>query len=662
MKRTVGILVLVAVVGSPAGLLAAPASPVAHDQQASPGVETSGEVSEDQAITWTTRHADLRADAIRLQVGDGLLRPPGDARVQEWMPAEDHLEMRARWYEVGARHELYLAFEPSDEGWTISAASYLQDSPGVRAPGTARSPIEFAIPRDGTETPDSSAGGQLRATARVPVAACDGTQDAVADASLEVDGLTLAVSPPQWDLLLEVGRALLGRVPEAPGDWLGQDGYTGPPVSVACPPPIAGTLEDETIALSRPDDPDGMTAGLVTEEVAPGVFLVQSDGIRDLRSEPLVSCESLAWSVDAPPLDQGSLDVDESSLGRVVAGLDGSIWLFWADRFVRLRDVTTHRWAEGQAAADRNDLEVAPDGTVWQAPASGSRVARTTDEIARAQAYLDQLRSTPEAFAARPECLTDTGWLTGTDGALRAYRDGEWQVALESPSLPIRQVEIAIDDSIWAGWSERSTGGAFAPQAARLGADGWQVIVPPDEQVDASRAFAALGDGSIIMQARGRSGALWSLGDVTSGQIGPWQPVASRRGLDDVVASPSGIIWGTLMPNTIARLDAVGWQEWDLGGVTDPAGPRFLGGGGPLAAGQDGAVWLQARPTKAAHGCHGVYRFDGTTWRHFLDGHCVHSIDVAPNGWVWLRAAPDLGDDVEGPVDLYAIRPDASGA
>ena len=96
--------------------------------------------------------------------------------------------------------------------------------------------------------------------------------------------------------------------------------------------------------------------------------------------------------------------------------------------------------------------------------------------------------------------------------------------------------------------------------------------------------------------------------------------------------------------------------------MTDPDAPRFLGGGGPLAVGQDGSLWLQARPTRAAQGCHGVYRFDGTTWSHFLDGQCVHSIDVAPNGWVWLRAAPDLGDDEAGPVDLYAIRPDAPGA
>jgi hypothetical protein len=36
----------------------------------------------------------------------------------------------------------------------------------------------------------------------------------------------------------------------------------------------------------------------------------------------------------------------------------------------------------------------------------------------------------------------------------------------------------------------------------------------------------------------------------------------------------------------------------------------------------------------------------------------VDSIDVAPNGWVWLRAAPDLGHG-EGLVDLYAIAPDA---
>ncbi len=480
------------------------------------------------------------------------------------------------------------------------------------------------------------------------------------ETALEIDGLAVAVSPPQPDLL-DLARALLGRGPIPPRDWLFQDGFTGPRVSVACRPPIAATLEDELVDLVSSDAVDDEPlADLVTEEVGPGVFRVAATGSATCaasRSSRARASRRRRWTETA----KGTTPwVDEGSLGRVVAGLDGRIWLFWEDRFLRLGDEATHHWSEDQVPSDQDDLEVAPDGTVWQASPYGSQ--RSPRARARVERYIDQLRAHPDAFAARPGCLTDTGWVSESDGALRAYRDGQWQVALDAPSEPIRQVEIAGDDAIWALWSEPSQVGHMGPQAARLGADGWRLAVLLDEPVDFAGELAALEDGSLLMRARGRSAGLWRLGETRGDEPGQWQPLADHRGLGDVVMSPDGSVWGKVTRNSIVRLAQEGWQEWDLGRMTDPDAPRFLGGGGPLAAGQDGALWLQARPTRAAQGCHGVYRFDGTTWSHVLDGHCVHSIDVAPNGWVWLRAAPDLGDDGEGPVDLYAIRPGVPGA
>ncbi|MFO7532041.1 MAG: hypothetical protein R6W93_06235 [Candidatus Limnocylindrales bacterium] len=644
MKRTMCILVLAGITGSPSGLVAV------HDP--------SAPASDGQVVSWKTEHVDLRADAVTLRIGDAVLTPgSGAVKVHEWAPDGDNVDLRVRWQQGGERHEIYLALEPSGQHWVIADASYLQLGPGVRVPGAPSSPIGFGPPDPVTDgSQPLSEGGPWQATASVPRYACGTAADAAdaADAALRIVGLDLAVTPPKHDLF-DVARSLIGRGPRPPGDWLHQDGYEGPPVTIACPPALAATSEDELGDRSRPDDPDAAPGvGLMTEEVAPGVHLVSSDGIRDLRSAPLPPCDSLVSSLVFPELEMGRVGVDDGTRGRVVAGLDGGIWLFWGDHFIRLGDETIHRWTDGQVPSARDDIEVAPDGTVWQAPASGSGAARDRTDDERAQRIREALRANPEAVAARPDCHTDLSWLTWPDGALRAYRDGRWQVALEAPLGAIGEVEIGSDESIWTanGGSDAHVSGPFV---ARLGADGWRLATSPDGRVRPAHALAALEDGSVVLQARRRPVALWRLDE----GLGPWEPLGSASGLSDMVASPDGVIWARSVPNTIARLDDDGWREWDLGQATDAGAPRFIGGGGPVAVGQDGSLWLKARPTRAVRGCHGVYRFDGTTWSHVLEGQCVYSIDVAPNGWVWLRAAPDLGHG-EGPVDLYAISPDAS--
>jgi hypothetical protein len=422
---------------------------------------------------------------------------------------------------------------------------------------------------------------------------------------------------------------------------------------------VAATLEDELVELSRPDDADPIAAmGLVAEEIAPGVHLVLSDGIRDLRSEALPACEALACSAGDPPLDSRQR-VDDISRGRVVAGLDGGIWLFWGDRFIRLGDETVHRWTAGQVPSIADDIEVAPDGTVWHAPSSGSGADRDRTDSAHAAEILQTLRADRDAVEARPDRLAETAWLTWPDGALRVYREGAWRDVLEAPLGPVYEVEIGSDDRVWTA-VDGSDGDLAAPLVARLGADGWRLAPTPTGRVDRPHALTALRDGSVVFEARRRPVALWRLGAGSGPALESWQPLESDTGLREMVTSPDGIIWGTLAPETIARFDGDSWNEWDLAAGSDPRAPRSLGGGGPLAAGRDGSLWLKARPRKGAPGCHGVYRFDGTTWSRFLDGLCVHSIDVAPNGWVWLRAASDRpGDD--SAVELYAIEPDARG-
>lgn len=635
MKRTVGIVVLAAILGSAGGPAAANDPPGARS-------------AEGQAVTWSTEHVDLHADAVTLLIGDAVLNPGlGRTIIREWARDSATVDLRVRWQQKGGDHELYLALRPSGDHWAVADSTYLQLGPGVRLPGAPSSPIGFEPPAPiADRTRPESAGGSWQATASVPRYTC-GTALGPATAALRFDGLELAVTPPRHDLF-DALRALVGRGPRPPGDWLHQEGYEGPPVTIACPPAITTTVDGEPFDASDPHDAGATPgAGFVTEEVAPGVHLVSSDGIRDLRSTPLVACDFLADNARSPGLGMGR-SVDPRTRGRVVAGLDGGIWLFWGDRFVRLGDETVGRWTEGQVPDASDDIEVAPDGTVWHAPAWGSGAVRdwTSDDWVRT--VLEDLRSHPEVAAMRPECLTDPSWLRAPDGALRAYHDGRWQVALEDPLGAVHQVEIGRDRSVWAAnWGR---GGPTVPLVARLEGDGWRLATTPDGRMSPAVGLTALGDGSVVFAAGRRPVAVWRLDD----ELGPWQPLESTRTVRDMVASPAGIIWGLTGRDTIARLDDDGWRGWDLEQATDPAAPRFIGGGGPVAVGQDGSVWLKARETRVRKGCHGIYRFDGTSWSHFLADRCVSSIDVAPDGWVWLRAAPD-----QGPVDLYAISPDA---
>ncbi len=429
---------------------------------------------------------------------------------------------------------------------------------------------------------------------------------------------------------------------------------------------------------------------LVTEEVAAGVLRVVSDGIRDLASQPIPSC----WSLEDRS-EQGvaqPLRYDEMSAGKVVAGLDDSIWLFWGDRFVRLGDERTGAWTAGQVPALGDDIEVSPDGTLWHAPSWGTGVAppgktgqsqgSTSDIVARVvksiaigatapeeteQDWLAdriaRLRENPEQFEQRPECLEDISWLTeaAPDGALRSHRDGEWRMERQEVGHAVKQVEVGPDDTIWAAWNENRRRNHLDVFAARLDAGGWRNLEAlPRVMPGPLDALVVSRDGTVLMQSQrnAKPEGLWRLVvDPRGPALGHWEPLEAPNNFHEMVASSEGTVWGSTSPNAIARLDDDGWTEWDLAEMTDPVAPRYLGGGRTLAVSDDGSVWLKARRDEDTSGCNGIYDFDGTAWSHFLRELCVRSVDISPDGLVWLRAG---GPD--GPVDLYVIRPDATVA
>ena len=98
--------------------------------------------------------------------------------------------------------------------------------------------------------------------------------------------------------------------------------------------------------------------GLVTDEVEPGVRRVLNDGVRDL---------SPAGDVPPPsPPDRRHIPEWSTFWGRISAGPDGSVWLFWPDRFYRLGDPATHDIQLGSLGFG-DEVEVDPEGRVWLA-------------------------------------------------------------------------------------------------------------------------------------------------------------------------------------------------------------------------------------------------------------------------------------------------------
>ncbi len=180
---------------------------------------------------------------------------------------------------------------------------------------------------------------------------------------------------------------------------------------------------------------------LVTEEVEPGVYRVDSDGIRDLSRIP----------DDRDRYAGGILD------GNIVAGLDGSVWWFGPDGFFRVGEEGLHSWPEELGESFQPglaDIEVAADGTVWLAYTIFG------------------------AGASLPSGISSYDGRTWTT---------HWQGASDDESA--YGVEVQQDGTVWAAWAsytrpeldenDRSLdpGASKGPVAvARLDADGWAVL------------------------------------------------------------------------------------------------------------------------------------------------------------------------------------------
>jgi len=316
-------------------------------------------------------------------------------------------------------------------------------------------------------------------------------------------------------------------------------------------------------------------AELLTEEVEPGVLKVLSDGVRSTLG--------------------GNQDI--------VAGADGSIWVFKDRQFYKLGDDESHEWENdlfdtGQDSSE--DIEVAPDGTLWWADRDGN--------------------------------------------GLKSFDDGTWTVRRPTPKGEqgsVDQVEVLDDGTVLASWWLGGRGDGQR-KVGRLGEDGWEIIHSVGSSPDAWLGANQAGEVSLMLQTEDDQPLYReTFPTSTDGQVGRTDRPQGRIEWMDV--GSDGTIWISLERGGLARHDGSGWTEFEL-----PEGLHGLGG---IQAAPDGSVW-SATCSWAWDGCE-LLRFDGERWGRFLGSLGLGDIDeiaFAPDGTVW---------SISGANDLYVVRPEA---
>jgi hypothetical protein len=341
---------------------------------------------------------------------------------------------------------------------------------------------------------------------------------------------------------------------------------------------------------------------LEVEEIERGVLRIISDGVRSLAWKP-GSDHRYAWRLNG---------------GGLVVGRDGSVWsrsrpaspnqegcgdpctLLYRLGGDEVHDVATAFCAPSGCERASDQVVVGEDGTVWA-------VGRTDD-----------------------------------GDVLRSFDGDEWTVLRKAPAGGrLLQVALGRDGSVWASWRTRSG----QSRVGHLTDEGWDVldVESMDERGLIAHplfgAVAATRDGSLV---RITDAGMYTLTDDLE-----------TDGIDVVpAAGQDGSYWwlSRTTPGLLQliRFDGLRSMAFDVG---DELGdlPEILG------VAPDGALWLRPEHGPSCDG--GIWRFDGSTWSHYLAGVCHTAAAFGSDGAVWLQGVEGDGDD----VDIYLIRPMGTG-
>jgi hypothetical protein len=362
------------------------------------------------------------------------------------------------------------------------------------------------------------------------------------------------------------------------------------PVVPPSPSPVAWTLP----------------AGLVTEEVEPGVLRIVSDGVRELSWVPPVSDRFPAYCC-----------YYQNAIG---VAPDGVPWFFRSDGFFRLGAEPTYPWT----------LDQDP----W-----GSTIKVT--------------------YRGQPQEGESGLWLSADGQLLRAHLDVDpsW-----SPVGPADRV--AVDSSGTISAVARPLGGAVTLSRSSDGGISWTTDAYPGPDSDFIDLWAS--GGATWLRPLDRyalwrfDGTEWQEIDIPAVSAGDPMMVNVGVGSDGTVwahwkmEDPDGG-WSATSPEQWARLQGGAWTTFDAPAEL-PRASSPHDGGLHFAVAPDGALWLApAAGLIDSRGCDGLARFDGVELRRFLPGLCMYGLEIGPDGSVWVLAGADYWEADHPPVETYLI-------
>jgi hypothetical protein len=398
------------------------------------------------------------------------------------------------------------------------------------------------------------------------------------------------------------------------GDRQGKpsDGSLTAASTASLPPTASATAVPE--AMSRADLLPGLV--LVTEEVEPGVLRVVRDGVRDL-SRPSPGPDDDPWSTSS----------------NVMAGLDGSVWIFRPDVFYRVGDELSHPSGTEIVGDLGQKIMADPAGVLWTIPGD------TLSLVSFDEGAWTTRKEGVTAFDLQPD---GTVWVVGGSTLERLEESGWVEAGVTQGWVSDLRVSPVIHEFFTRGYER------------------------PDAEVE------------VVLLVSGRGGELDHLGlfGPNGASYGPAGALPAKIiGLDMDARGDYWILQSLDIPLAGPGFaDEYPESETVTYLVHVAGGPRtvFAGQEGvplpsspsALRAAPDGAVWMNTG-TEWSYGnamCDGIARFDGTTWERYLRGSCVYAFDVAPDGAVWLQAGDwDAGAD-PGPIHTYVITPTAVAA
>ncbi len=364
----------------------------------------------------------------------------------------------------------------------------------------------------------------------------------------------------------------------------------------------------------------GLLAGLVTEEVEPGVLRVLGGGVREL-----------AGSIGRSGLN------DELAIG-----LDGSVWLMGDRDLLELGAEQELPYPDGRTRENVPwPVQVGSDGTPWIVAHDGTVEGRPV----RWTLY------SHDGTAWRP----------------RLKRTGNVYEGLDFRLQP--------DGTVWAlRETDRPGGGRFL----RLEGDSWTRLPkhPADKpKANNIRSWDVAPDGALWLRRKTAVSRLTDDG---------WMPVAGLPGYGFVIGSDGAVRTLALGGESIVIRSLKENGDKQRLEVPLPVGGTTSAWWNPGVLGPDGSLWASFKTEQpcgvmCSHlvSCDGLGRFDGTTWRRFLTDRCVQEIDIDVDGNVWVRAASTSDGDVvtledgtelqtlglaRDSIETYVITPDAASA